>query len=296
MSTPLPLVSIGLPVYNGEKQLAQSLESLVGQDYPNLEIVVSDNASTDSTAEILQKFAQRDARVKVVRQERNQGAAVNFIEVLERSTGEYFMWAGCGDHWSSSYVSSLSGLLSRHQDAVLAVSLVGLIDGDTGMLKNEFWHPEPASTVGLPKAERFLRHLHRDGTDVGTYGHMVYGLFRRLPLLEENRKLGVVKFNFGIDVLLLLSLFGRGGLAVHPQRLFWYRTGGGSTTFRFENIGQWQEYRAYCSDLLLRGFDFTGLSFEDLTRVHKAQLRYIEEFTGGDSPFQADLIRKAMAG
>lgn len=296
MDENLPLVSIGVPVFDGEKTLAASLEALVGQDYPNLEVVISDNASTDGTAEIIRRFAERDPRVRAIRQSRNIGPAGNFFEVLEKSRGEYFMWAASGDHWSGKYVGVLSDLLSRNRDAVLAISLVGLIDGATGALKNEFWHPDPVPTVGLSKQDRIIRHLHRAGVDVGTYGHMVYGLFRRRILLEENKKFQEAKFNFGMDVLLLLSLFGRGGLAVHAERLFWYRTGGGSSSFRFENVAHWQDYRAFCSDIVLRSMDLSGIGFDDLMRVHKAQFRYIEEFTGGDSPFQADLIRHAIAG
>lgn len=295
MGANLPLVSIGVPVYNGEKLLAASLGALVGQDHPDLEIVVSDNGSTDSTPGILAKFAERDPRIVVVRQPRNLGAAANFVEVLERAKGEFFMWAACGDYWNPGYVRCLSDLLVANRDAALAVSLVGLIDGETGVLKNEFWHGDPVPTVGLPKAERLIRHLARKGSDVGTYGHMVYGLFRREILVEENRKFIDTGFDFGIDVLLLLSVFGRGGLAVHPERLLWYRTGGGSAGFRFKDVEHWRDYRRFCTDRILQCMDLSGIGYEDLMRLHKAQMRFADEFTGGESPFQADLIRKALA-
>ena len=80
-----PRVSVGVPVYNGERFIRQTLDSLVDQSFKDLEIVISDNASTDGTAAICEEYARRDDRIRYVRNERNVGLAKNFNRVVERS-------------------------------------------------------------------------------------------------------------------------------------------------------------------------------------------------------------------
>ena len=88
-----PLVSIGLPVFNGEKSLAQALDALLDQDYSNLEIIISDNGSTDRTSEICEEFLKKDTRIKYYRSSENLGSNWNFNRVFELSSGKYFMRA-----------------------------------------------------------------------------------------------------------------------------------------------------------------------------------------------------------
>ena len=77
-----PLVSIGMPVFNGEKSLAQALDALLEQDYSNLEVIISDNGSTDGTPEICQEFLKKDLRIKYYRSSENLGSNWNFNRVL----------------------------------------------------------------------------------------------------------------------------------------------------------------------------------------------------------------------
>ena len=83
-----PRVSIGLPVYNGERYLAQSIECLLGQSFTDFELIVSDNASTDSTPAIVRRYAEKDSRVRWFRSETNRGLAWNFNRVVELARGE----------------------------------------------------------------------------------------------------------------------------------------------------------------------------------------------------------------
>ena len=93
----LPLVSIGVPVFNGEDDLPQAVESLLAQSYSNLEIIVSDNASTDRTQQIALELVAHDSRVRYHRLERNIGPIRNFDRLRYLATGEYFMWNGVDD-------------------------------------------------------------------------------------------------------------------------------------------------------------------------------------------------------
>ncbi|HQH27844.1 MAG TPA: glycosyltransferase family 2 protein, partial [Oligoflexia bacterium] len=110
------LVSIGLPVYNGEKFLRRALNSLTGQDYGNIELIISDNDSTDSTAQICGEFLAHDRRIRYYRCETNIGMAANFVRVLNLARGDYFMWAACDDWWDKRFVSCLLQALMEHPD------------------------------------------------------------------------------------------------------------------------------------------------------------------------------------
>ena len=85
--SPVPRLSIGLPVYNGEQFLSEALDSLLGQSYEDFELIVSDNASTDGTADICRRYAEQDSRIRYIRQSRNIGLIANHNFVVRRSTG-----------------------------------------------------------------------------------------------------------------------------------------------------------------------------------------------------------------
>jgi glycosyltransferase involved in cell wall biosynthesis len=103
----IPKVSIGIPTFNRANLLRRSIESAIGQDYPNVEILISDNASTDSTPDICGLYINTyGSRIKYVRQSVNLGATANFSKVLEMASGEFFMWLGDDDWIDASYVGS----------------------------------------------------------------------------------------------------------------------------------------------------------------------------------------------
>jgi glycosyltransferase involved in cell wall biosynthesis len=88
-----PLVSIAMPVYNGDRYICQALDSLLAQDCNNFELLISDNASTDSTAEICQEYAAQNPKIRYFRNSTNIGAISNFNQAFKLSTAKYFMWA-----------------------------------------------------------------------------------------------------------------------------------------------------------------------------------------------------------
>jgi glycosyltransferase involved in cell wall biosynthesis len=118
----LPLVSIGVPVFNGVNGLARALDSLLGQDYSNLEIIISDNASTDATPEICAKYVQKDSRVSYFRSEENLGGIWNYNRVFELSNGKYFMLAAHDDQREHSFVSACVEKMEQCPEAVLCHS------------------------------------------------------------------------------------------------------------------------------------------------------------------------------
>jgi glycosyltransferase involved in cell wall biosynthesis len=100
------LVSLGVPVFNGEEYLVECLDALVAQDYTDIEIVVSDNASTDTTQEIVRDFADRDERIVYDRHEENRGASWNYNNCVARSRGSYFAWTAHDDLRPPRFVSA----------------------------------------------------------------------------------------------------------------------------------------------------------------------------------------------
>ena len=114
-----PLVSIGLPVYNGEKTIAQAIDNLLKQDYSNLEIIISNNGSTDRTAEICGEVIKKDSRLKYFHSDENRGSYWNFNRVFYLSSGKYFMWAAHDDMRESSFVSVCVKKLEQFPEAAL---------------------------------------------------------------------------------------------------------------------------------------------------------------------------------
>jgi glycosyltransferase involved in cell wall biosynthesis len=116
------LVSIGIPVFNGERTISRCLDSVLGQTYSNLEIIISDNNSTDHTFEICKSFAERDSRIVLIRQESNIGPAGNFASVFQRSSGKYFCWIASDDYRSLDFIQLNHDFLENNSSAVASTS------------------------------------------------------------------------------------------------------------------------------------------------------------------------------
>jgi glycosyltransferase involved in cell wall biosynthesis len=117
-----PMVSIGMPVYNGEETLRCALDSLLGQSFADFELIISDNASTDGTESICRGYAERDPRIRYVRQSKNVGAGANFWFVLGEARSDYFMWAASDDTRSRDFVEVNIKFLSANPEYVASTS------------------------------------------------------------------------------------------------------------------------------------------------------------------------------
>lgn len=117
-----PLISIAIPVFNSESTLAATIESVLSQDYRNLEILISDNASTDNSAEICRYYQQRDTRIVFYPQPQNFGMHKNFLFLLEKASGDYFRWLGSDDVISGNSISSSLRILQISPSSVACAS------------------------------------------------------------------------------------------------------------------------------------------------------------------------------
>jgi len=206
----VPLVSVGMSVYNGGKTLRRALESILSQDYHNLELIISDNASTDETAEICKEFASRDSRIAYYRAERNMGAAWNFNHVIKLSKGKYFVRMSHDDIRAQAYLSKCVALLESNQDAVLSHSYTAAFYGDIINVLTIITHD---SMVGIhcPR-KRFiaaLKHLPASAID---------GVMRAETLKTKTR---LMENYISSDIVLTHELSLYGEFVQVPEVLFW---------------------------------------------------------------------------
>jgi len=216
-----PKVSIGMPVYNGEKFIRQALDSLLDQTFTDFELVISDNASTDETQQICLEYAAKDKRICYYRNDVMSEAITNFNRVLTLAIGQYFMWAAYDDKWEPSFVACLVQALDANPQAVLAFCRFVNIDGDGHLI----------STSKMNWAKIFLRSkfsqfafMTISDETTTQRANLIYGLLRREDLLESGGMISVPGTDYcGEDILTLLRLLARWNFVIVDQVLFQYR-------------------------------------------------------------------------
>ncbi|OLF15709.1 glycosyltransferase family 2 protein [Actinophytocola xanthii] len=174
--TTVPRLSIGLPVYNGEEYLAESLEALLGQSYEDFELIITDNASTDGTEEICRRYAARDSRISYHRLPVNIGAAPNHNHVLTLARGELFKWASHDDLYGRDLLAVCVEALDAHPEVVLAHTWNATIDS-SGRVIAPFDYRMPTDSPS--PSERFAGLLFASGGD-DFYGVMRTDVLRRV--------------------------------------------------------------------------------------------------------------------
>jgi glycosyltransferase involved in cell wall biosynthesis len=209
-----PLVSVGLPVYNGENFLRLSAESLLAQTYRNIELVISDNASTDATESICRQLAAADPRVRYVRLGENIGAIRNHNRTFEIAAGKYFMWSSHDDIWLPTYVEKCVALLESNRDAVVAYARMGIIDENGAVIRlADVAHRAQSSD---PVA-RFAEFTELFSMLEAVYGVMRSDVARRTPLM---------RLHPGSDRLFFAELALYGRLLQVPEHLYMRRDHG----------------------------------------------------------------------
>ncbi|MEO6867496.1 MAG: glycosyltransferase family A protein [Gaiellales bacterium] len=206
-----PKVSIGVPLYNAEGHVATALGSLAAQTHPNLEIVVSDNHSTDGTYAACLAFAQRNPLVRVFQQPRNIGAIGNFNYVLAQATGKFFLWAAHDDLRDPTYVAECVAALDRQPSANVAQSQVRLMDQRGRMLETVYRKELSDDADPIARFDAVL--------NTHWWTHVIYGLFRRDFLVRANGYPRLV----GGDKVLVANAVLVHGVAYVDRPLFTYK-------------------------------------------------------------------------
>lgn len=181
MSADSPCVSIGLAVYNGEKFIREAIDSILAQTYPDFELIISDNASTDKTEEICRGYATKDNRIRYSRNETNIGGANNENLTFRFSRGKYFRWAAHDDVCAPELISRCVEMLDRSPSVVLCYAMINEIDENGNILKTI------SQKKGLsPRPSKRFRDLMRnDHNCEATYG-LIRSDILRSTRLEQN--------------------------------------------------------------------------------------------------------------
>lgn len=172
----VPMVSLGLPVFNGENYLAAALDSILAQTLTDFELIISDNASTDATAEICKSYAERDPRIRYLRQPRNIGAAANYNVVFHAARGRFFKWCAHDDLLGETFLEVCAGRLETQKDDVGAFPKEILVINTRGDLVNRISVGLDVGDVG--PGQRFAHYIGLGSVHCGAF----FALYRRKML------------------------------------------------------------------------------------------------------------------
>ena len=220
-----PRISIGMPVFNGEKYIREALDSILAQTYQDFELIISDNASTDGTRRICLEYAREDSRISYYRNEKNFGASRNFNRVFELSRGEYFKWAAHDDVHAPEFLEKCVRVLDRDSSVVLCHSKTARID-EHGTIVGTYDHK--MRTNSLKPHERFRDIINIHSPCWSIFGVMRADSLRMTPLFGNY---------IGTDrnILAEISLMGR--IYEIPEYLFFRRDHKDAYTRRFYEQG-----------------------------------------------------------
>jgi glycosyltransferase involved in cell wall biosynthesis len=220
MENRTPRVSIGLPVYNGEKYLSQALDSILRQTYTDFELVISDNASSDKTKEICVAYSAKDKRIRYHRNAENLGVSKNYRLVFEMTKGEYFRWSAYDDVLAPELLERCVEVLDRHPNVVLCYPKTIVIDEQGNIVstyEDNFNFRSPFPHI---RFRDFLRVCEPSDCNA------IFGLIRRSVL----EKTPLIKDYHSTDKILLGELALLGEFYEVPERLFYRRFHPGIST------------------------------------------------------------------
>ncbi|HTF63024.1 MAG TPA: glycosyltransferase family A protein [Edaphobacter sp.] len=230
-------VSLGIPVYNGERFVGSAIQSALDQTLTDFEVIVCDNASTDRTPEICEEFARKDPRLRYFRHEINLGAKANFNRVFEYSRGEYFKWIAADDVCGPRYLELTVAALDQDPAAVLAHTLSRMIDSkgdlvtaealERGVIWDEGFPVDVRPTDCSRRLDVALPHKRFQAVLLSTYWCFeIYALIRREAMLRTYP----TRPYYGSDKVMLAQLSLLGRFVEIPQVQFFRRAHHGNST------------------------------------------------------------------
>ena len=223
-----PTVSIGLPVYNGERFLRFAIDSILAQDFDDFELIISDNASGDRTQAICRERAETDSRIRYMRLERNIGAVPNFQRVFKESRGRYFKWAAHDDVCMPGFLGGCVSVLDAAPESVVLVYPRAQRIDEKGY-PIELDHESLCSEHARPhrRAAHVLSNVN--------IGWAQFGLMRS----EALRRTGLHGSFIGSDYVLLAELAMLGKLKEIPEVLFQSRVHPGTSNVVHQDTDEW---------------------------------------------------------
>ena len=229
-------LTIGIPVYNGEKFLVEKITSILNQDFINFELIISDNGSTDSTKEICNSFAIKDERIRFFSHKNNSDMNWNFNFILKEAKGKYFMWTAVDDKILPGFYEKNIDILEKNPNIACSASQVKYFG------KNRNYWVERSTRGSFKKLTkkiigRFqnLQNYPASGTfeskfryylKLRGHHHIFYGMYRT----EQLKKIWLLDVNFtvGNDLITMLSMLRFGDFHVIDEVMMERYDGGAS--------------------------------------------------------------------
>lgn len=234
-----PKVSIGLPVFNGEKWLGDTLDNLLSQTYSNLEVIISDNASTDATQNISNAFVSMDKRVRLLVNRENMGLANNYNKAFNCSSGVYFKWSTASDVCDKDFIRKCVEVLNKRTDVVLCYPRTKLF------VDSPEQGEEYSDNLNLQQekaSERFIELLLNMRLNNAMNGVIRSNVLRQTILH---------KAFLGSDICLMAELVLRGKMYELPETLFYRRMDRETATKLKTRTEVKQYFRPRNSELML---------------------------------------------
>ncbi len=205
-----PKISIGMPTYNSAATIGASIESLLGQSFEDFELIISDNASTDSTRDIVEGLAQQDRRIQYMRQPENVGANRNYSSVARAARGEFFKWASSSDWFAPTFLSKCLISLEQNDDAVLAAPRTRLFAEDLRSATDYAYDIEILDSSPVARLVRLTANLRLNNA--------INGLIR----MKSLRRTRLIDSFYGADEVLMgqLAMLGK---VIRVDEFLYYR-------------------------------------------------------------------------
>ena len=227
-------LSIGLPVYNGEKFLQNRLDGILSQTFSDFELIISDNASTDSTADICKEYALKDNRILYIRQENNIGPFNNGKFVLDKAQNEYFVFAAVDDLWKPTFLEKNIKVLDSDDNVVGSISRCSRY----GPYIEDFSiFPEDSFNIRFYKKIRRYFRKYGSVSATGSYdkrirsflkslsGQNIYSVFRT----NHFKNVFPIEHIIAIDAIIILKILKFGEIHLVDEDLLCFYSGGFSS-------------------------------------------------------------------
>ncbi len=247
-----PIVTIGIPAYNGEKTISRTIDSILSQSIVNFKLVISDDGSTDSTPEICRKYEQNDSRIKYIQQKKNSGWITNWTFLAENADTKYFVWIANDDYWEPEFLEKNIKILETNPKIVGSISDIQLVGPN---IKNYYPNQKEINSKQSHSKFIFVRSIN------GTYKEKIknilefnwivnlYSIFRT----EELKKSIIHEHFVSWDFALILNIIKFGDLYVIDEVLAYRDTEGVTSikstidSIKTQKLGWFKTYFPYIS-------------------------------------------------
>lgn len=210
-----PLVSISIPVYNAEKTIAETIQSIINQTYNNLEIIIVDNASTDNTLQVIKKF--KDPRIKIYKNNKNIGAEKNFSKCVKLAKGRYIAIFHADDVYTKNMIKKQVEVFQNNPNIAAVFTRANKINS-SGEIIGESRIPSHLKNKKCYHFYEIFTSILENGNFLVTPSVMVKSeIYKKMIPFNEK------KFDTSADLDMWLRILEKHPIAIIDEKLMSYR-------------------------------------------------------------------------